>query len=85
MREWRRCGGADWGASPVHAVLLQQLLLRLLGAAQLRQGLDHGAAARLFVGIIQGLVMQSMVSGDSHAMKSQSGPVFTIYLQGICP
>ena len=63
----------------------QQLLLRLLGGSQLRQGLDHGAAAMLFVGIIQGLVMQSMVSGDSNAMKSKSGPVFTIYLQGICP
>ena len=53
-------------------------------AAQLRQGLDHGAAAMLFVGIIQGLVMQSMVTGDSNAMKSKSGPVFTIYLQCIC-
>jgi len=63
----------------------QQLLLRLLGAAQLRKGLDHGAAATLFVGIIQGLVIQSMVSGDSAAMKAQSGAVFAIYLEGIRP
>ena len=65
----------------------RKLLLRLLGAA-VEQGevpadLDREAAATLFVGIVQGLVMQSMLTGKPAAMKAQADRVFAIYLRGI--
>jgi TetR/AcrR family transcriptional regulator len=66
----------------------RKLLLRLL-AAGVREGrlpaaLDQEAAATLFVGIVQGLVMQSMLTGKPAAMKAQADPLFAIYLRGIC-
>jgi AcrR family transcriptional regulator len=50
---------------------------------ELPPGLDLEAAATLFVGIVQGLVMQSMLTGKPAAMKAQAGGVFDIYLRGI--
>jgi AcrR family transcriptional regulator len=65
----------------------RKLLLRLLDAAarqgQLRSGLVADAAAALFVGAVQGLVMQSMLSGKPGQMRAQAEAVFAIYLQGI--
>jgi AcrR family transcriptional regulator len=67
----------------------RQLLLRLLGAA-VQSGdaapeLDQAAAATLFMGIVQGLVMQSMLGGDIAAMQTQAPQVFTLYLRGLRP
>ena len=45
--------------------------------------LDTEASATLFVGTIQGLVMQAMITGDFAAMRSMAGRVFRIYLRGI--
>jgi AcrR family transcriptional regulator len=45
--------------------------------------LDQQAAATLFVGIVQGLVMQSMLTGKPAAMKAQAPGVFGIFLRGI--
>jgi TetR/AcrR family transcriptional regulator len=45
--------------------------------------MDAEAAAILFVGTIQGLVMQAMISGDFTAMQSTASRVFKIYLRGI--
>lgn len=50
---------------------------------ELPAGLDQDAAATLFVGIVQGLVMQSMLTGKPAAMKAQAQGVFDIYLRGI--
>ncbi len=50
---------------------------------ELPPGLDLEAAATLFVGIVQGLVMQSMLTGKPAAMKAQAEGVFNIYLRGI--
>lgn len=65
----------------------RKLLLRLLqqGVAQgeLPSTLDTDAAATLFVGTVQGLVMQSMAAGRPAAMKTQADGVFAIYLRGI--
>ncbi|MBS0443196.1 MAG: TetR/AcrR family transcriptional regulator, partial [Proteobacteria bacterium] len=35
------------------------------------------------IGLIQGLVMQSMLGGRPAAMRQASGPVFALYLRGI--
>lgn len=44
---------------------------------------DTQAAAILFIGTIQGLVMQSMLSGSLAAARSNAAGVFRIYLRGI--
>lgn len=69
-------------------VAYQQRLRRLLAAAAeqapgLAPGLDHEAAAALFVGMVQGLVMQAMASGSLARMTAQAGPMFTLYLRAI--
>ena len=65
----------------------QQRLRRLLAAAAdqapgLAPGLDLEAAA-LFVGMVQGLMMQAMASGQLARMSTQAGPMFTLYLRAI--
>ncbi len=47
------------------------------------QQLDTAAAATLFVGTIQGLVMQSLLVGDITAMQNEAGRVFRIFQRGI--
>ena len=82
---------ADSAAKREVRALLQayrKLLLRLFAAAieagQLSARLDQEAAATLFVGIVQGLVMQSMLTDRAAAMKAEAERVFAIYLRGIC-
>jgi TetR/AcrR family transcriptional regulator len=66
----------------------RRLLTGLLAAAaeggEVPADLDREAAATLFVGIVQGLVMQAMVSGKPATLKAQATRVFAIYLRGIC-
>lgn len=66
----------------------RQLLRRLLDVALARGEVSHevdlDAAATLFVGVVQGLVMQSMVAGHAASLKTQADPVFAIYRRGIC-
>jgi hypothetical protein len=44
---------------------------------------DLNAAAVLFMGSVQGLVMQAMLSGQVSAMGALAPEVFAIYLRGI--
>lgn len=50
---------------------------------ELDSRLDAGAAATLFVGTIQGLVMQSLLAGDQKRMLAEAPQVFAIYRRGI--
>lgn len=52
-------------------------------AGQLDPALDIEAAAVLFVGTIQGLVMQSLLSGDIGRIGREAPRVFAIYRRGI--
>ena len=65
----------------------RKLLLGLFKAGvasgELLPALDQEAAATHFVGIVQGLVMQSMLKGRPAAMKTQADAVLAIYLRGI--
>lgn len=62
-------------------------LTRLLEAGkaqgELDAALDVQAAAVLFIGTIQGLVMQSMLAGDVARMQQDAPAVFGIYRRGI--
>lgn len=45
--------------------------------------LDVDAAAGLFIGAIQGLVMQSLLAGDAQRIRRDAPGVFAIYRRGI--
>jgi AcrR family transcriptional regulator len=71
-------------------VLMQryrELLLAVLEQAKtqqaLRPGIDIQAAAVLFIGSVQGLVMQAMTSNNVQAMALQAPGVFAILQQGL--
>ena len=63
------------------------LLMRLLVQAKqhncIAPSTDLTSAAVLFIGSIQGLVMQSLISGDVPAMVQQAKGVFAIYQRGL--
>lgn len=50
---------------------------------ELDADLDVRAAAVLFIGTIQGLVMQSLLAGKVGHIRSEASTVFAIYLRGI--
>lgn len=55
------------------------------GKAQglLAREVDSAASAALFVGTIQGLVMQSMLAGNTELMRTQAPKIFAIYSRAI--
>ena len=83
----------QWCAAPLsarrgaHVAWVKQRLHRLLAQGQaqgeLRADLDVQAAATLFIGTVQGLVMQSLISGDMARMCGDAPRVFVIYQRGI--
>ncbi len=62
--------------------LLRQQLEAAVARGQVCAKVDLDAAATLFVGVVQGLVMQSMLSGSA-VIKAQADAVFAIYRRGI--
>lgn len=86
--ELQRAGSTP--AKHVAQTLLQRYAERICAC------LDHGktigeislevdtqAAATLFIGTVQGLVMQSMLSGDIQRIRNDAPGVFVIYQRGI--
>ena len=62
---------------------LQQLFAEGKAEGEIDPTLDAEAAATLFIGTIQGLVMQSMLSGDVERICRDAPRVFAIYQRGI--
>ena len=50
---------------------------------EINSNLDTEAASNLFIGSIQGLVMQSLLVGDVSIVKRDAPKIFKIYLNGI--
>lgn len=50
---------------------------------ELSSTLDTGAAATLFIGTIQGLVMQSLLAGNVDLMREDAPRVFTLFARGM--
>lgn len=73
----------------VRAVLhdYRTLLLGLLGQAvsqrQVAADLDQQAAATAFVGLLQGLVMQAMLTTRPSVARAQADRVLALYLRGL--
>lgn len=66
-----------------YRTLLLRLLMQAKGRNCIAPGTDLTSAAVLFIGAIQGLVMQSLISGDVPAMVQQANGVFAIYQRGL--
>lgn len=52
-------------------------------AGELAAEVNTAAAATLFIGTIQGLVMQSLLSGDIQRIRTDAPGVFAIYQRGV--
>ena len=63
--------------------LVMDLLLKAKSQQLLAPATDVSSAVVLFLGSVQGLVMQAMVSGQVQAITTQAPGVFAIYLRGI--
>lgn len=62
---------------------LHRLIEKGISGGELSPSLDKEAAATLFIGTIQGLVMQSLLAGDVKRMRHEAPRVFAIYRRGI--
>ena len=62
---------------------LQDLIERGKSLGELAPDLESGPAATMFIGMIQGLVMQSMISGDMEQMRGEAPHLFALYRRGI--
>ena len=62
---------------------LQRLFTDGKACGELDATLDTEAAATLFIGTIQGLVMQSLLLNDVSTIRRDAPRVFAIYLRGI--
>ena len=57
---------------------LRRLLTAAKAAKQVAKDLDEAAAVMMFIGSIQGLVMQSMLAGDIRRMRKAAPGVFVL-------
>ncbi|CAG7856964.1 hypothetical protein MCAMS1_01645 [biofilm metagenome] len=62
---------------------LDRLIEKGKACGELSSSLDNEGAAMLFIGTIQGLVMQSLLAGDVDRMRRDAPRVFAIYRRGI--
>jgi len=67
-----------------YRALLMHLLLQAQQEDLIAPQADLTGACMLFIGAVQGLVMQSLMSGDVAAMTRLAPGVFAIYQRGLC-
>jgi TetR/AcrR family transcriptional regulator len=80
----------DSAAKKMVRVLIQRYGDRLSGLIEagklngtIAREIDTDAASALFIGSIQGLVMQSMLAGDPQRMQKDAPRVFTVFRRGM--
>ncbi|KUO67238.1 MAG: TetR family transcriptional regulator [Alphaproteobacteria bacterium BRH_c36] len=66
-----------------YAERLAQKLEEAKAGGEIRDDTDTQAAAILFIGMIQGLVMQSMLAGNIRAARASARGVIGIYFRGL--
>ncbi len=66
-----------------YAERLAILIDRGKAEGELDSGVDTAAAGLLFIGSIQGLIMQSLLAGDIANMRDRASDVFAIYRRAI--
>lgn len=60
-----------------------ELLAHAKAKALVEPELDEAAAATLFVGTVQGLVVQTLLAGDPQTLQSAARRLWPLYLRGI--
>jgi TetR/AcrR family transcriptional regulator len=60
-----------------------ELLARAKAQGLVEPALDETAAATLFVGVVQGLVMQTLLAGDPRTLQPAARRLLPLYLRGI--
>ena len=66
-----------------YGLRLHSLIEQGKANGELSPSLDSEAAATLFIGTIQGLVMQSLLAGEVERIRDNAARVFNIYKRGI--
>jgi AcrR family transcriptional regulator len=66
-----------------YGMRLKRLIEQGQAQGELHSGLNVQAATTMFIGTIQGLVMQSLITGDMQRMRRDAVRVFAIYQRGI--
>lgn len=66
-----------------YAQRLQQWLAQGQAQGQVAPGTDLAAASALLVGMVQGLVMQSVLAGNAQLLRTQAPAVFALYRRAI--
>lgn len=66
-----------------YAKRLRALIDQGKSQGELAAEVDTGATATLFIGMIQGLVMQSLISGDIRRILKEAPGAFAIFRRGI--
>jgi len=80
----------DTGAKRIARTLIRRygervsaLIEQGKAGGEIAAGLETESAALLFIGTIQGLVMQSLLAGEPERMRAAAPGVFAIYRRGI--
>lgn len=70
--------------------LMQEYRVRVVSSldqaklqGQIKAQTDSAAAATMFLGLVQGLVMQAMAADDFTTIRATSSALFDLYLQGL--
>ncbi len=66
-----------------YAERLREIVERGKASGEIEPSVDTAAAAMLFLGSIQGLVMQSLISGNVKAVRKGAPSAFAIYARGL--
>ncbi|MFP7571765.1 TetR/AcrR family transcriptional regulator [Marivita sp. S2033] len=66
-----------------YAARLTRVIEAGKACGELPDELNSKSAATLFIGMIQGLVMQSLIAGDTERMRADAPHVFAIFRRGI--
>jgi hypothetical protein len=66
-----------------YAAKLQALIEQGQAGGDIAHEVDARAAATLFIGMIQGLVVQSLVSGDVGSASMKARAIFALYLRAV--
>ena len=73
----------------VHTMLRQygervsHLLCRGIEQGSIAPSLNVAAASVMFIGMVQGLVMQSLITGNNTIMLTNTKPMFQLYVKAI--
>ncbi|MCX6178896.1 MAG: TetR/AcrR family transcriptional regulator [Chlorobiales bacterium] len=62
---------------------LEKIFEHAMAEGVIDTNLDVSTASVMFIGLVQGLVMQSLIAGDTSVMLSNAKPVFALYCQAI--